>query len=100
MWSLVWWAAGLSLLTKALGYFVPEQWLHGRAREQILPLLPVAMMSGLAVTQIFVGSGGSLVLDARAVGLAVAAVLLLLRMPFLVVVIAAAAVSAGLRLWG
>jgi len=42
--------------------------------------------------------GAQLTLDARAVGLGVAVVLLVLRAPFLVVVFGAAAVAALLRL--
>ncbi|MEI6375210.1 MAG: AzlD domain-containing protein, partial [Actinomycetes bacterium] len=45
-------------------------------------------------------SGQSLVLDARVAGVAAGAVALILRAPFLVVVIVAGVVAAGLRYWG
>jgi hypothetical protein len=43
------------------------------------------------------GSGQALVIDARLAGVAAAAVTLVLRAPFLVVVIVAGVVAAGLR---
>jgi hypothetical protein len=46
------------------------------------------------------GSGQAIVVDARVPAVLVAAGLLLLRAPFLVVVAAAALVAALLRLWG
>jgi hypothetical protein len=56
----------------------------------------VALLGGLVVVQAL-AQGRALVLDARAVGLAVAAVAVLLRAPFLVVVVAAAAAAALVR---
>jgi len=50
--------------------------------------------------QTFTASGDGLVLDARAAGVAVAVSALLLRAPFLVVVILAAATAATLRALG
>ncbi|HEV1998453.1 MAG TPA: AzlD domain-containing protein [Candidatus Dormibacteraeota bacterium] len=60
-------------------------------------LLPVALLAALIATQTF-SSGRSLTLDARAVGLGVAAVAVVLRAPFLVVVAAAAITTALMRL--
>lgn len=59
-------------------------------------LLPVALLAALTAQQAF-ADGRVLVLDAKAAGLAAAAVALLLRAPFLVVIAAAVAVTAGLR---
>jgi hypothetical protein len=50
-------------------------------------------------TQVF-GSGRSLILDERVLGLAVALVALILRAPVLVVVVAAAGATAAVRLIG
>ena len=63
-------------------------------------LLPVSLLAGLVAVQTFGAPGGRLVLDARVAGLAAAAVALLLRAPFLVVILVAAAVAAGLRALG
>jgi hypothetical protein len=46
------------------------------------------------------GAGQAIVVDARVPAVVVAAGLLMLRAPFLVVVVAAAGVAALLRLWG
>jgi hypothetical protein len=60
-------------------------------------LLPVALLAALVVVQAF-ATGRHLELDARAAGLAVAAVAVLLRAPFLLVVVAAAVTAALVRL--
>jgi hypothetical protein len=57
------------------------------------------MLSALVAVQTF-GDGQSLVIDARVAGVAVAVVALLLRAPFLVVVLAAAISAALLRALG
>jgi branched-subunit amino acid transport protein len=60
-------------------------------------LTPVALLSALTAVQIF-GEGQGLTIDARAAGLVFAVGALLLRAPFLVVVVGAAVVAALLRL--
>ncbi|BFO15872.1 hypothetical protein SHKM778_22600 [Streptomyces sp. KM77-8] len=62
-------------------------------------MLPVALLAALTAQQTF-ADGRVLVLDARALGVAAAAVALMLRAPFLVVVGAAVAVTAGVRAMG
>ena len=59
-------------------------------------LLPAALLSALVVVQTF-ADGKALVLDARAGGLAAALAALALRASLLVVLLAAAVVTAGLR---
>lgn len=59
-------------------------------------LLAPALLAALVVTQVF-GRERGLVVDARAVGLAAAAIALLARAPILVVVVAAAAATAAAR---
>ena len=84
------------LLLKVAGWSVPARFLEGDRLRRTTVLLPVALLAGLVVVQTF-GSGRHLLLDARSAGLAVAAMALLLRAPFLVVVVAAAATAAVLR---
>ena len=60
-------------------------------------LLPAALLTALVIVETFEGDDGGLVLDARAAGLAAAAVAVLLRAPFVVVVVAGAAVTALVR---
>jgi hypothetical protein len=63
----------------------------------VVRLLAPALLAAFVVTSVF-ASGRALVLDARAVGLAVALLAVLLRAPTLVVIVAAAATTALVRL--
>ena len=89
-------AAGCYLL-KLAGLSVPARVLEHPLVERIADLLPVALLSALIAVQVL-GSGQSLEIDARLLGLAVAVVALLLRAPFIVVVFLAAATAALVRL--
>ena len=84
-------------LLKLAGMSVPQQVLDRPLVRRTAEVIPVALLSALIAVQVF-SSGRSLVVDARAAGLAAAVLLLLLRAPFLVVVVGAAAVAALLRL--
>ncbi|MCW2845298.1 MAG: branched-chain amino acid transport [Nocardioides sp.] len=89
-------AAGCYLL-KLAGLSVPPRVLERPLVERVADLIPVALLAALVAVQVG-GSGHHLVLDARALGLAVAVVLLLLRAPFLVVVFGAALAAALVRM--
>jgi hypothetical protein len=96
------WAAviGASLgcyLLKLAGLSVPQEMLNDRRVARIATLLPVALLATLVVTQTFT-NGRHLTVDARAVGLVVAALAQRLRAPFLLVVASAAATTAAVRL--
>ena len=84
-------------LLKLGGLSVPPRVLERPAMQRISDLLPVALLAALVAVQVF-ADDGRLVLDARALGLGVAFVLLLLRAPFLVVVVGAALSAALARL--
>lgn len=96
-WLAVWLCALGLLAQKVVGAFVPQAWVSGVRVRAVLTLLPVAMLAALVVTQA-AGSSDGLVPDLRLVGLGTAAVALLLRAPFLVVVVAAALATALARL--
>jgi branched-subunit amino acid transport protein len=66
---------------------------------RMLALLGPALLAALVVTNV-AAAGDRLVIDARAAGFAVAALLVWRRMPVLVVVIAAAVVTAFVRAIG
>lgn len=87
------------LVLKAVGYLVPRRLMERPAPARTAGLLTVALLAALVVTQTLQGTGG-MVLDARVPALVVAAVLLAVRAPFVLVVIAAAASAAVLRLLG
>lgn len=96
----VWIAIGLTTagcyLVKLLGLSVPAGALERPAVKRLAALLPIALLAALTAQQTF-GEGAALVLDARAAGVAAAALALLLRAPFLVVVGAAVLVTAAVR---
>ncbi|MEV6022285.1 AzlD domain-containing protein [Streptomyces sp. NPDC052036] len=96
----VWIAIGATAVgcyaVKLLGLLVPAGILERPLVQRLAALLPVALLAALTAQQTF-ADGRALVLDARAAGLTAAAVALLLRAPFLVVVGVAVVVAAGLR---
>ena len=98
---MIWWAvlaAGVACyLLKLAGLSVPARILEHPLIERIADLIPVALLAALVAVQVF-SSGTSLVVDARAVGLGAAVLLLLARAPFLLVVFGAAVVAAVVRL--
>ena len=79
------------------GLSLPARWLQDARIERTVPLLPVALLAALIATQTF-SLGQHLVLDVRAAALGMALVAVLLRAPFLVVIVVAAATAALLRL--
>ena len=99
IWTAVLGAAVVCYLIKLAGYSVPQRWLENGTVQRVTVLLPVALLSALVGLWTFT-SGQAIDIDARVVGLAVAIVLLILRAPFLVVIIAAAAVTALVRALG
>jgi branched-subunit amino acid transport protein len=96
-WGLVLSLAAFSYAIKALGALV----LGGRplpaTLQRCLLLIPAALLSALIAKDTFT-SGHHIVLDARVLGLAVAAVLSWRKMPFAVVVFAGVGSVALLRL--
>jgi branched-subunit amino acid transport protein len=98
MWVLVIGTIVGCYLLKLIGYFVPERVLSDPRIRRLVELLPVALLAALVVVEA-IGDGQRIVLDGpRLAGFAVGALAVWRRMPFLVVVIAAAAVAALLRL--
>ena len=82
---------------KLAGLSLPQRWLTDARVQRAVPLIPIALLAALIATNTF-ATGRTLVLDVRAAALLVAIVAVLLRAPFLVVVIVAAGTAALLRL--
>ena len=99
MWTAVLAASALCFGLKGVGYLIPPRWFAAPAPSRIVDLLTVALLGALVAVQTL-GVGQQIVVDARVPAVLVAAGLLLLRAPFLVVVVAAALVAALFRLWG
>lgn len=95
-WTAILVLAGLSYAFKLAGLTVLDHVRVPPTFTLATALLPPALLSALVVVQTF-GDGQSLVLDARAVGLAAGCLAVWRRAPFLVVVIVAAASTAAVR---
>jgi uncharacterized membrane protein len=96
IWAAVLWGSLGCFLLKALGYLLPERTLDTPDVRKAAGLMPVALLAALVAVQTF-GQGQDLVIDGRLIGLLAAIVALLLRAPFLVVVVVAAVTAALLR---
>jgi len=84
-------------LLKLAGLSVPAAVLERPVVQRIADLLPVALLAALIGVQVF-ATGTELSVDARLAGLMAALVALLLRAPFIVVVLVAALTAALIRL--
>ncbi len=96
VWQLVILASIAVLAIKVVGYLVPPRLFEKPTPARIANLLTVALLAALIVVQTL-GSGRGIALDARVPAVAVAAGLFALRVPFILVVIAAAATAALIR---
>ena len=81
-------------LLKLAGLSVPASWVQGRWVTRVVEFVPAALLGALVAVQAAT-SGSRLVLDGRLVGLAVAALALALRAPFIVVLVLAGAAGAA-----
>ena len=101
MWPAVLVASVAAYLTKLGGHLLPESLLERPTMRRAAGILPIALLAALLAIQTFWTVDG-FALDARVAGVAVATIALLLRAPFLVVVLSAAVTAALLRAagWG
>jgi hypothetical protein len=83
---------------KMLGYLIPQEWITDGIRA-FSERVTVVLMTALVAVQTLV-TGNQVEFDARVPALGVAAILFALKVPYIVVVIVAAATAAGLRLLG
>jgi hypothetical protein len=94
-WFAVIGTSAWALTLKYIGHSVPMGWLSHPRIVKINSLIPIALLSALVAVQSF--TKDSLIMaDQRLAGIAVAVLALILRAPFPVVVISAAATSAAL----
>nr|WP_240894870.1 AzlD domain-containing protein [Kineococcus siccus] len=87
------------MLLKLAGYLLPTAVLADPRVGRTTDLVTAGCLAALVVVQTVGGDAGP-ALDARVAALLVAAVALLLRAPFVVVVLLGAATAAGLRAAG
>ena len=98
-WLYILAAGVVAFLTKLVGYLVPAGVLKNKRMTRVAGTLTIGLLASLTVINTL-ASGQHLALDSRLGSLAAAFIALLLRAPFLVVVIAGAAAAALLRLAG
>ena len=96
LWHVILLASAATLALKLAGHLVPAGFLERERPARIADLLTVALLAALIAVQTL-GAGQAIVFDARVPAVIVAAALFALRVPFLVVVIVAALVAAGIR---
>ena len=98
LWTLVLLTIGGCYAFKLAGYLVPARVLDAPVIRRLVELLPVALLAALVVVET-IADGRHVELDGpRLAGLAVGAVAVWRRLPFLVIVVLAAATAAVLRL--
>src|SRR5687768_11217817 len=97
MWLLL--SCLLAYAWKLVGYLVPATLLRNPRTSRIAGTMTIGLLASLTVVNA-AASGQALLLDARLGALAAAAVALLFRAPFLVVVLTGAGTAALLRLAG
>jgi len=93
LWVTVLTASLGSYLLKLAGLSVPAAWVEQPWVARIVDFVPAALLGALVAVQAAT-TGQHLVVDGRLVGMAVAAVALALRAPFIVVLVLAGAAGA------
>lgn len=97
LWSWVLLASAVAWAVKFCGYLVPVRWMESVRMTRVAGALTIGLLASLTAMNA-VSAGQGVVLDARLGALAAAALALLLRLPFLGVVLAGALAAAVLRL--
>ncbi len=82
---------------KFAGYLVPVRWLQSPRMNRVAGCLTIGLLASLTAMNT-VSAGQGLAFDARIGAVLAAAVALMLRLPFLLVVIVGAAAAALIRL--
>jgi hypothetical protein len=96
LWIAIIVGSGLVYSWKILGYLIPERWVANPRVRELSGLLTIALMAALVGVQTF-GSSEGITFDARIPAILCAGLLFWLRVPYVVVVVAAAAIAAGIR---
>jgi hypothetical protein len=95
-WHIILLASISVFALKLVGYLVPPSVVSRPTPARVANLLTVALLSALIVVQTL-GQGQGIAVDARVPAVIVAAILLAVRAPFVVVVAAAAGTAALIR---
>jgi branched-subunit amino acid transport protein len=93
LWAVVLAGSVGCYLLKLAGLSVPAAWVQHPVVTRVVEFVPAALLAALVAVQA-ASSDGALVVDGRLVGLAVAALALALRAPFIVVLLLAGGAGA------
>ena len=96
IWTAIIATSFIAFMLKYLGQAVPAAWLENARIQKFALYLPTALLAALVAVQ-SLGSEKNIVFDARSVGVLVAAVALIFKAPFPIVVLLAALSSAGIH---
>lgn len=99
LWTTILIASGVVAATKFIGFVLPARFTESPIVQHISDAVTVALLAALVVIQT-AGAGTAVVVDARLAAVIVAGVLLWRKAPFIVVILVAASVAAGIRLMG
>ena len=99
LWATILTASAIVAATKFIGFVRPARFTESPRVQHGSDPGAVALLAALVVIQT-AGAGTSIVIDARLVAVVVAGVLLWRKVPFIVVIVTAALVAAGIRLLG
>lgn len=99
MWAIIIVASVACYALKVSGYVVPPEFMERPKPARVSSLLTVALLAALVATQTL-ATGQEITPDARIPALMVAAILFAVRVPFILVIIAASATAAIIRALG
>jgi hypothetical protein len=97
VWTIILLGSVIVLALKVAGYLVPPRLVEKPTPARIANLLTIALLAALTAVETL-ATGTHIVLDARVPAVMVAAGLFALRVPFILVVIAAALTAALVRM--
>ena len=99
MWETILIGSAVVASLKFVGFVLPESVSGSPRVQRISDVVTIGLLASLVVIQTL-AAGNTLEFDARSVAVVVAGVLLWKRVPFIIVILVAAGVAAGLRFAG
>jgi len=99
MWDTILIGSAVVAALKFVGFLLPESVSGSPRVQRISDVVTIGLLASLVVIQTL-AVGNELVVDARVVAVVIAGALLWKRVPFIVVILVAAGVAAGLRFAG
>lgn len=99
LWTTILVGSAIVAATKFIGFVLPSRFTESATVQQISDSVTVALLAALVVIQT-AGAGSAIIVDARLVAVLAAALLLWRKVPFIFVILIAAAIAAGVRAFG